>query len=595
MRLKPKISIQVLGLLLLFQSFGIQAQNIELITEIRRSINSSENLNQKIELLDSIIYEFENNDSDSALYYSQLFLEACKESKDWANIAYAHSVLGVSYDNVGEYDFALFHYSESSKSLDSIKGEDIRARKAHIMHNMGLVKQEIREYDEAENLMKSALEFYSTMEDSTEMITSLNALGSFFWEMQEYDSAIIYLKAASNLVRKHFPKEIDWIAYIDFETVYTYAEKGEIEKAKELYNDLAQPEKMQYYSKYTKAGLVYCEGIIAGAEGNYEQAFQKLEQTLEFANSIGLGEEIVNIYKALLRISEEAEDWKRAHGYSRILLEKERGWLDARKVSYTKFQEVQFGTKEKENKIVLQEASIKDRNRIIGLISFLGLIILFLAILQYRNYKKIESKNKRVEALIRELHHRVKNNLQIISSLLSMQSMRMEEGEAKEAVDEGRSRIKAMSMIHQQLYMGENTAEVNSEEYLLRLLEDLKNSFGSGQEQLLTDIRARNLDVDTILPVGLIVNELVSNAFKYAFKDVDDPQLKVSFDIEDKFALLKIKDNGKGLPEDFDLASANSFGLKLVNILVKQLKGTMDINKEEGLEYQLKFQLKKAA
>ena len=138
---------------------------------------------------------------------------------------------------------------------------------------------------------------------------------------------------------------------------------------------------------------------------------------------------------------------------------------------------------------------------------------------------------------MRELHHRVKNNLQVISSMLALQSMKLENETARIAITEGKDRIRAMSLIHQRLYKKENELKINVREYVKNLMNDLVDSYGDHRNvDINLSIDSYSLNADTTLPIGLIINELVTNAFKYAFEKTDLPQIVVD---------LKVKNNGK--------------------------------------------------
>lgn len=540
----------------------------------------------------SSLYDHEN--TDSSLYYTLLALEYVEHLNDLNLISSAHRNLGVSYDLAGLYDKALEHYNKSLEFLKKSGNKDEEI-KAHIIHDKGMVYQELREYDRAKDMMIEALEIYHKSGDSSDLITSYHSLGSMSWETNNYDSALIYLTTASELVQQNFPEDYDWLCLIESEIIQTYYYLENLEMAEMIYTKLADPEKQSQYSLYSQAYMKFNEGLIESLNGNYEKSLAILSEVLELSDSIGLSEEGINILIEMVRIAEKSSNYKKAYQLSNELLRREREWLNIQKVAYTRAKEIEMKTREKDETILYQEAEISNRNLAILLISILALAVLILSFFIFRNYKKIKAKNQRIDSLIRELHHRVKNNLQVISSLLSLQSMKLEEGEAKMAVEEGRSRIKAMAMIHQKLYLDEDIAEVDTEEYLMQLLQDLSSSFGISEDKLNLKINSTKMDIDTILPVGLIVNELVSNSFKYAFKENQKARLKVNFEVLDNRVHLFIKDNGNGLPKDFDLSKSTSFGLKLVNLLVKQLKGEIQVESNEGLSYDLKFDMKKQA
>jgi len=193
-------------------------------------------------------------------------------------------------------------------------------------------------------------------------------------------------------------------------------------------------------------------------------------------------------------------------------------------------------------------------------------------------------KNERIETLLKELHHRVKNNMQVISGLLSLQSNRLEEGMAKESLEASRTRIEAMSMIHKGLYQEQDADIVQIKDYLVSLNESLACSFGFEKNVIDTNVNMNDnkLDIDRAIPVGLIVNELVTNAFKYAFQHTKSPKVKVDLQqTSDHHFKLSVSDNGNwtaGKEND----RKNSFGLKLVHILAGQLNADLNVKQENG-------------
>lgn len=209
----------------------------------------------------------------------------------------------------------------------------------------------------------------------------------------------------------------------------------------------------------------------------------------------------------------------------------------------------------------------------------------------------IKEKNFKIETLMKELHHRVKNNLQIISSLLGLQSMKLKDETAKKAVAEGKERIRAMSLIHQRLYQNDLVTSLNIRDYIADLVEDISKSYGDELEvELNINVPSIEMDADNAMPIGLIINELVTNAYKYAFTDQDKThRLDLSLEnISNLHYQLILKDNGQGFP-DHDLAMTKaSFGMKLVTLLVnKQLKGMMEVTSEHGVTYKIQFPIRK--
>ncbi|MGK4567488.1 sensor histidine kinase [Flavobacterium sp. 3HN19-14] len=190
------------------------------------------------------------------------------------------------------------------------------------------------------------------------------------------------------------------------------------------------------------------------------------------------------------------------------------------------------------------------------------------------------------ETLLREIHHRVKNNLQIISSLLNIQAQGIQDENVLSSLQEGQSRVQAMSLIHQNLYQSQFINNVNIENYLKDLIQYLSDIFRESDKKIAISIEASGIefDIDTAIPLGLIVNELVSNACKYAFENRQTGNINIKIEhINDVDYKLCVSDDGKGLPEDFDAKNSTSLGLKLVKILSRQLRGVLSVTSANGL------------
>ncbi|MEM9337804.1 MAG: sensor histidine kinase [Bacteroidota bacterium] len=260
--------------------------------------------------------------------------------------------------------------------------------------------------------------------------------------------------------------------------------------------------------------------------------------------------------------------------------------------------EEEFNVEIKDAEILNQEQLIANQQVFLIVLISLLVVLVTLSVLLIYAFRNIRRKNEKIETLMRELHHRVKNNLQIISSLLGLQSLKLQDEKAKKAVIEGKGRIRAMSLIHQKLYQTDDIAILNFEEYLVNLTDEIATSYGYQQKvTILISVTEKTLDTDTTLPIGLIVNELVSNAFKYAFKKVESPKLSITLQHgnlprttkDDRLELI-ISDNGSGLPDSFDLKKADSFGLKLVNLLTLQIKGVIEYRSDlKGTTFKVHF------
>ncbi len=205
--------------------------------------------------------------------------------------------------------------------------------------------------------------------------------------------------------------------------------------------------------------------------------------------------------------------------------------------------------------------------------------------------EKIKNSLKEKELLMQEIHHRVKNNMQIISSLLNLQTMSVE-GKAVYVLKESQNRVKAMAMIHEKLYQSSDLSTINLSDYIESLVRDLFYSYDIKKDHvtfLLDIVSEIRLNIETAVPCGLIISELVSNSLKYAFPQDKEGELTVSLKLVNDSYELIVSDNGVGFPEDVDFRKTDSLGLQLVNNLVSQLDGNIKMNSNHGTKFTIIF------
>jgi two-component sensor histidine kinase len=206
--------------------------------------------------------------------------------------------------------------------------------------------------------------------------------------------------------------------------------------------------------------------------------------------------------------------------------------------------------------------------------------------------EQIKASLREKEALLREIHHRVKNNLQIISSLLNLQAEYLKDNQALEVFQNSQNRIELMALIHEKLYQSEDLAKINFAEYIQELATNLFSAYTlkSDALDLALDLEDVFLDIDTAVPCGLIVNELVSNALKHAFPSGKSGKVCVKlYSVNHNKTVLIINDDGVGFFEEIDFRNTESLGLQLVNTLTQQIDGTIDLNKSHGSEFKIIF------
>ncbi|WP_375503210.1 PAS domain-containing protein [uncultured Nostoc sp.] len=206
--------------------------------------------------------------------------------------------------------------------------------------------------------------------------------------------------------------------------------------------------------------------------------------------------------------------------------------------------------------------------------------------------EKIKASLKEKEVLLKEIHHRVKNNLGIVSSLLQMQCRRTQDPLVTAILRDSQNRIASIALVHEKLYRSEDLADIDFAQYIPDLTTHLFDSYNvsSSQIQLKIQVDNASLDIETAIPCGLIINELVSNALKYAFVGNRRGEIEVKFYQESESTLtLIIRDNGIGLPKNFDSKKAKTLGITLIQGLVKQLRGKLEIDSHQGTQFKITF------
>ncbi|MFC1783615.1 histidine kinase dimerization/phosphoacceptor domain -containing protein, partial [Planctomycetota bacterium] len=213
-----------------------------------------------------------------------------------------------------------------------------------------------------------------------------------------------------------------------------------------------------------------------------------------------------------------------------------------------------------------------------------------------RAEERIQASLKEKEVLIKEIHHRVKNNMQVISSILNLQSKQIQDEQTLKMFKNGQSRIRSMALVHEKLYEAEDLARIDFAEYIRSMVNDLYRLHGTREAiGLNIDIKDIFLDITTAIPCGLIINELVSNALKYAFRGDREGEIRIGLysDKDGEFSLV-VKDNGIGFPKDLDFRKTETLGMQLVILLVEQLEGAIELERKEGTAFTISFEKPKS-
>jgi PAS domain S-box-containing protein len=208
--------------------------------------------------------------------------------------------------------------------------------------------------------------------------------------------------------------------------------------------------------------------------------------------------------------------------------------------------------------------------------------------------EKIRASLREKEVLLQEIHHRVKNNLQVVSSLLSLQSRGVLDEETRQKFKESQNRVHSMALIHEQLYQSPSLSQINYPQYIRQLAAHLFRSYrvSSSRIELQTNIDDLELSVDIAVPCGLIINELVSNSLKYGFPNGRAGVIRIELRRQpESRTMLTVADDGVGIPEEVGFWNTHTLGLRLVGTLVKQLEGSVEVDRSGGTSVRVTFQL----
>ena len=383
----------------------------------------------------------------------------------------------------------------------------------------------------------------------------LSNMADFYKRLKQYDKALALYKSTSEYFNK--------VKYVAGEA-RSYVMMGEVFFEQKDFSKTEQSEKQALK-------------MLASQEGNL---FQRVVAT----EYLGKAYAAQNNYKAAF---ETQEKW-------RVLYDTLSNQNSKNNVAslQTKFETAQKEAQIKELDYKNEAKTKQLLYAIIGLLVLGGL--LGLSIYLYRNLQKnkekVEAQSKQLSTLMKELHHRVKNNLAIVSSLLSIQSDRLEDENAAKAVREGQLRVQAMSLIHQRLYKTEDVTTINIKNYLSDLTESLMEAYGHTPDDfdLQITVDKPEMDVDLAIPIGLIVNELVTNSFKYAYEGIAKPSLIINLK-NDKDLTLQVQDNGIGFDEKA-MNKKDSFGKELIKGLSNQVRGKCKFVNMNGTYFELSIQ-----
>ncbi|HOY13675.1 MAG TPA: histidine kinase dimerization/phosphoacceptor domain -containing protein, partial [Saprospiraceae bacterium] len=584
-----------------------KAQN-EKLDILRKSLSLDAHDTVKYKTYQEIIKTSLYSYVDTASIYAQAYLKLAQKNNDTLQIARSNNFNGMVAYVKGDINTALQFYLKAVKSfevldqklfngmtlnniaacyqfrknpeetilyyeraLDIFKALKNETWIANVSHNLAKEYKAIKNLARATELSDLALKSFRKLEDTASIALSMTLKGTLLMEKNQYEEALQWFKASNLLIDKN----LDPIALaINYENMgASYLSMKEDKQAKKFLNEAMTIFSSHQSLEHELSTLLVLKDLYS--------------QTRDFKNAFYTSEQISVLEDSIFNAT------------------KDQNLLDA-------IKKYELDKKEQEIKLLNTQNQLKDviisKNKerfllyfiSLSLISILAFTLWWLFRTKNKNNLELERKNSDLnralvtnESLLKEVHHRVKNNLQIVSSLLNLQAKNAATENIAAALREGQNRIKTMSLIHQKLYQTNDVTTINMNPFLQDLIQNIANSFSSQQNQvnLKYTIDDVFLETDTAVPIALILNELISNAFKYAFKDKMIGNIEAAFTNDGKNVEMMVADDGSGLPPNFDLTTSGGIGLKLIHSFIDKLDGTLLLENKNGLIIRMKFPL----
>ena len=525
--------------------------------------------------------------------------------------------------------------------LESAKKKVIETDLPFLYTQMGYVYERKGKLAKAADYAQKSLRLGEILNDKKAIALAYSDLSNLFWKQSKFEIGLEYGLKSLEIFEQRGLNDLDY----DF-TLYVvgnnYLALEKFEEARNHFgHGLAIGERYGFYNnlsdiyismvelhalnkQYKQAeeagqnALKYAElldnnfmlmrswlaiGKFQNLQGKYISAVESLKKCIEIATE-DFGDEfyLSQAYENLGKAFAGSHDYKEAYlafeEYDRLKNEIFTAEADQR-ISLLR---TEFDVAQKESTIQVQENQLKKQRSRQTFISIIAALLLLLIVLLYktvqsnkRKNKLLELKNKEKEFLLKEIHHRVKNNLEIVSSLLALQSEQITDGKVKDAMQKSQHRVHSMSMIHQNLYQGKSLSAIEMKEYFTNLSNYIIETFdASDRIEAECIMESLELDVDMAVPIGLIVNELLTNSMKYAFPNGEKGQVQIKFWEKNNHIFLEVSDNGIGKPLG-ETNEGTGFGTQLIRLLTKQLEGKMLLTVKDGTSVSFEFQHHKAA
>lgn len=539
-------------------------------------------------------------EAKAALAEALMYNEA---ADDLENMATTYDILTYLYDVEGNSAAATQTAYDYLKLSEKIGDKDAIGHAAHMLASnymaLGNIPEALKYYQQGLQVSKET-------GNKIEQIYYNTDIGAIYLLDKNFNNALQYYSVALTLAKE--VNDVQLLAFVYRRMGHYYRAVGNFNEA--LNNYLSSEEAYKSISnKQDLAGLYADMGGVYTSLKKYELAKKFFNNSMTLYDTLNSKLSMADYYSGKERLDSATGNWQSAYrhykeyiairdsAYSKESLQK----LVGSQLRFENEKKEAVIKAEQEKKDLLAKEEIK-RQRNIRNASFavLAAVLVFSIIALYQRNKLAKEKKRSdqllqdKELLLREIHHRVKNNLEVVSSLLALQSAQISDIQTKDAMQESQNRVQSIGIVHQKLYQGANLGAIEMKDYFINLSESILDSFGAEKRVTIECAMERlDVDIDTAVPLGLIVNELLTNTLKYAFPQGQQGKVLIKLQKKtDGVLQLEVSDNGIGKS---GITQGTGFGGQLVSLLTQQLSGTMKEEINEGTKIYFEFKTGTAA
>lgn len=538
--------------------------------------------------------------AEAAVIYDSL----ARLANDTLKMGKGRNFQGMHFYFMGSHGQAIQKYLDALQCFDAVQDTFFIA----LVNNNIAAAYEYR-HDPLSSIVhyQKALTWFRQINDSLWIANVFNNIGIQYNVAEMHNRALPYFDSAMTFYT--VLKDTGMVATCIANVAECYRFLGDTDKAIEL-GERYLNEYKGYHTPDVLGNLYAMLGRAYFVRNAFDLASLYNLKSLEIRDQYGFIFQKSNNYEVQSMIHERRQEYSKALEYYKLFKSHQDSMFNMQKDDRITQLMTEYDVEKKDQQISLLAAQNEvnalkidkaNRQRVsygLGALTLLisALALVFLLRLKSRTNSQLSEKNlvisqalKEKDILLREIHHRVKNNLQMISALLYLHGKSVDDLSAQEALLESQNRVQSMAMIHQNLYQDENLLGVGVKAYLEKLLGHLISSYNIEKDRI--TIRKRieidHLDVDTIVPLALIINELISNALKYAFQDGRHGEIDICIAHEEKGIIVEVSDNGPGFPEGFRSAESQNFGYKLIHILGERLGARLSVTGTNGASVRL--------